>query len=396
MSLHPSVAAVRVAVRRTLAELVAEQPGSTLPRTPPCWSPAPAAPDSLALLAATVFEGHKARAAGDRRDRRPRPPGGVGRARRRTWSRRWPSWAPTRPRPPGSRSQGGGRGPEAAAREARYAVLDQMVQHFGAIGVLLGHTLDDQAETVLLGLARGSGGRSLAGHAPPLRPLPPPAARRDPHRHGDRLPGRGDRVLERPAQHRPRLRPGPGAPQGAAGARGRARPRRGRRPGPHRRPAPRRHGAARPARAGRRTTTLREPEPGSRSRRSPTCRRATRHRVLRLAALDAGAIASELFHVHVVALGAAGGGARRRRRGAAARPRDGVPLLGRARTGGCGSGRPLCKADRHGRCRRRVRPRRGSLHRGPDPGAARRAGPPDRGRLRRQGPAASSASCAAR
>ena len=43
------------------------------------------------------------------------------------WSRRWPSWAPTRPPRPGSRCEGGGRGPEAAAREARYAVLDQLV-----------------------------------------------------------------------------------------------------------------------------------------------------------------------------------------------------------------------------------------------------------------------------
>ncbi len=59
--------------------------------------------------------------------------------------------------------EAGGRGPEAAAREARYAVLDEMADHFGSEMVLLGHTRDDQAETVLLGLARGSGGRSLAG-----------------------------------------------------------------------------------------------------------------------------------------------------------------------------------------------------------------------------------------
>ncbi len=59
-------------------------------------------------------------------------------------------------------------GPEAAARTARRAALVRR----GADAVLLGHTLDDQAETVLLGLGRGSGPRSLSGMAavaPPFR-----------------------------------------------------------------------------------------------------------------------------------------------------------------------------------------------------------------------------------
>jgi len=65
-------------------------------------------------------------------------------------------------------------GIEAAARRARYGALEAARPHPES-PVLLGHTLDDQAETVLLGLGRGSGGRSLAGmrawHAPWLRPL---------------------------------------------------------------------------------------------------------------------------------------------------------------------------------------------------------------------------------
>jgi tRNA(Ile)-lysidine synthase len=60
-------------------------------------------------------------------------------------------------------------GPEAAARAARYAVLNEYREG----PVLLAHTLDDQAETVLLGLGRGSGARSIAG----MRPYDPPWCR---------------------------------------------------------------------------------------------------------------------------------------------------------------------------------------------------------------------------
>lgn len=58
-------------------------------------------------------------------------------------------------------------GMEAAARAARYAALSSGLGRGDS--VVLGHTLDDQAETVLLGLARGSGTRSLAGMAPNVR-----------------------------------------------------------------------------------------------------------------------------------------------------------------------------------------------------------------------------------
>jgi tRNA(Ile)-lysidine synthase len=57
----------------------------------------------------------------------------------------------------------GPRGVEAGARHARYVALTELAQHFGAGLVLLGHTRDDQAETVLLGLTQGSGPRSLSG-----------------------------------------------------------------------------------------------------------------------------------------------------------------------------------------------------------------------------------------
>jgi tRNA(Ile)-lysidine synthase len=65
----------------------------------------------------------------------------------------------------------GSGGLEAAARRARYDALRDAAPA-GAL-VLLGHTLDDQAETVLLGLGRGSGPRSVAG----MRELDPPWGR---------------------------------------------------------------------------------------------------------------------------------------------------------------------------------------------------------------------------
>ncbi len=66
-------------------------------------------------------------------------------------------------------------GPEAAAREARYSALETLRKKTKANFVVLGHTASDQAETVLLGLVRGSGPKSLSGMSEKagtlLRPL---------------------------------------------------------------------------------------------------------------------------------------------------------------------------------------------------------------------------------
>ncbi|KUF06450.1 tRNA lysidine(34) synthetase TilS [Leucobacter sp. G161] len=58
---------------------------------------------------------------------------------------------------------GSGGGPESAARDARYAAFAEIAHETGASAILTAHTRDDQAEQVLLALARGSGTRSIAG-----------------------------------------------------------------------------------------------------------------------------------------------------------------------------------------------------------------------------------------
>lgn len=60
----------------------------------------------------------------------------------------------------------GSGGVEAAARAARYGAFEQVASKHQVAAILLAHTQDDQAETVLLGLARGSGSRSIKGMNP--------------------------------------------------------------------------------------------------------------------------------------------------------------------------------------------------------------------------------------
>ncbi|CAB4939565.1 unannotated protein [freshwater metagenome] len=157
MTLHPSIAAVRLPVRHALSVL---EPGDVVAVA--CSGGA----DSLALASAAVFEGHKLalRVVGVTVDHGLQP-GSAAQADRVVAQLAGLGVDETLT----ARVQvdtAAGTGPEAAAREARYAVLEQVAEHLGARVVLLGHTLDDQAETVLLGLARGSGGRSLQGMRP--------------------------------------------------------------------------------------------------------------------------------------------------------------------------------------------------------------------------------------
>ncbi|MGZ8735856.1 MAG: tRNA lysidine(34) synthetase TilS [Nocardioides sp.] len=152
MGPDPAVAAVRLAVRRDLADV------GDHPVLVGCSGGA----DSLALLAATVFEARRRpwRVIGVTVDHGLQEGSAEHTARvvqqmadlgvDETVSARVDVRA-------------SGQGPEAAAREARYAVLAEVAERMASGVVLLGHTLDDQAETVLLGLARGSGGRSIAG-----------------------------------------------------------------------------------------------------------------------------------------------------------------------------------------------------------------------------------------
>ncbi|NYE36830.1 tRNA(Ile)-lysidine synthase [Nocardioides cavernae] len=157
MTLHPSVAAVRVPVRGTLSGLA---PGDVVAVA--CSGGA----DSLALAAAAVFEGHKLglRVVGVTVDHGLQP--GSAEQADRVVAQLSSLGVDETLTARVAVDVASGLGPEAAAREARYAVLEQVAAHLGARRVLLGHTLDDQAETVLLGLTRGSGGRSLQGMRP--------------------------------------------------------------------------------------------------------------------------------------------------------------------------------------------------------------------------------------
>lgn len=151
--LDPATAAVRGAVRATLTDLA--EPGDVVLAA--CSGGA----DSLALAAALAFEGDRAGVtAGAVTVDHGLQPGSAERAAALAEQLTGLGLHPVSVR---AAHMGAAGGPEAAARAARYSALTAVARESGARLVLLGHTRDDQAETVLLGLARGSGARSLAG-----------------------------------------------------------------------------------------------------------------------------------------------------------------------------------------------------------------------------------------
>ncbi|WP_446217300.1 tRNA lysidine(34) synthetase TilS [Micromonospora sp. IBHARD004] len=168
-ALAPPVAAVRVAVRRVLTGLTGDGPVLVA-----CSGGA----DSLALAAATAFVAPRlGRRAGLVTVDHGLQPGSAERA---AGVARWAAgigFDPVDAVPVTVAGRPGG--PEAAAREARYQALVASARRHDAAALLLGHTRDDQAETVLLALARGGGPRGLAGMperreldgVPLLRPL---------------------------------------------------------------------------------------------------------------------------------------------------------------------------------------------------------------------------------
>ena len=150
---HPATAAIRYAVRSALADL---SPGAVV------LAAVSGGADSLALAAAVAFEAPKLRLwAGAVIVDHALVADAAGIARRAADQCRELGLDPVEVVRVQVEQAGGGL--ESAARDARYTALEDSARRLGAAVVLLGHTLDDQAEQVLLGLARGSGTRSLAG-----------------------------------------------------------------------------------------------------------------------------------------------------------------------------------------------------------------------------------------